>query len=345
EIVRRQSKPEQFTDPLFKSRPYGVTLVILQRHDALVLEIIETDAVVAMFGAAGDAEVLIRDISLLEQQLLPIGVYTVILIQGVGMNGSAGGRIIGLPQGYELRPVHHRVFSPDLFDPGIPIIGEPGLLSKRAFIRRDQYYAVGAARTINSGRRGILEDIDTLDLAGTDVAEIPDIGYAVQYDQWVIGGVQRPRTPDTDLHPGAGLGGGLRHFDARHTSLQSPRNIHGRHLVHFIPGDRCYGTRDILSTLRPIADDHHLIEAILTGLQDNIDRPCPGLNFPGRKTHMGYDKGGFGGNRDRKITVRVRRHAIICIFYSNRRAGEGSVLFIQYASFYRQCALRRQGHA
>src|SRR6185437_2235143 len=61
EVIGGKADTEQVAEALLECRTEAVALVVLQRDDALVFEVIEADAVIPPFGAAGDAEVLVRD--------------------------------------------------------------------------------------------------------------------------------------------------------------------------------------------------------------------------------------------------------------------------------------------
>src|SRR5690606_3324496 len=86
--------------------------------------------------------------------------------------------------GNVVKTVHTRIVDPQF--------------SCLSFFGRDQNYAVSSPGTINSGRRGVLEDLHTLYIVGIDFRERSIIGYAIEYDQGIVTGRDGVLSTDQD---------------------------------------------------------------------------------------------------------------------------------------------------
>ena len=135
----------------------------------------------------------------LEQFVLPIHIHSTIfapillirtILELVGILTEFG----------ELFCVHHRITVEESLGTDVTIISYSRALLLITFISSDDDDTVGTTRTVDSGSRGIFQDVHVLDVVRIDVADATCERNTVEYDQWVIAGCQGTCTTDTNLH-------------------------------------------------------------------------------------------------------------------------------------------------
>src|SRR6185437_12454961 len=120
--------------------------------------------------------------------------------------------------GSELGSVHHLIGLVDLLKPIITFEID-GWRSDMTFPRGDEYNAVRAAATIYGGGRGVLQDLDRLDVLRIDRVEIARAGKAVHDKERLVAGIDGIRAADADTDVAARRRIGLGHLDAARSAL------------------------------------------------------------------------------------------------------------------------------
>ena len=189
-------------------------------------------------------------------QILPVGIGIVILVQGVLVLASI------LTELAECGTVHHRILLEDTPEAHITIIGHFGGSALSTLDGGDDDYTVGTTGTVDSGSRGILQDIHRLDVGGVDVRKGTHEGDTIEHDQRVVRSSQRALTTDTDLHLGTRLRRSLCHKHTGDTTLQGLGGVGGCHLIQLLTTDVGHRTRHGLTTLGTVTDDHHFVHHV-----------------------------------------------------------------------------------
>ena len=130
---------------------------------------------------------------------------------------------------------HHGITVEQGFGAVIAIVAYPGFLTGHPLEGGDHDHTVGTSRAIDSGRGGILQDINALDVVGVDVSQRAGEGDAIEHHQRVIVGIQRAGTTDANLHVGSRLGAALLHLYTGQTSLEGCGHVTGRDIPQHIP--------------------------------------------------------------------------------------------------------------
>ena len=138
-------------------------------------------------------------------------------------------------------------------------------------------YAVGAARSVDRRRGGVLEDRDRFDVGHVQVVEVADgVHHAVHHDQRLVRGRDRARTADADRSRGARFARGGHDVGAGDAALQ--RLVDGQHREVLYVGDFDVGhrTRGVALLHRAVADDDHFVHGHrLRRLERDVERGLP----------------------------------------------------------------------
>ena len=125
----------------------------------------------------------------------------------------------------------------------------------------DEDDAVGAARTVDRRRGGVLEDGYARDVVGVDVVQVVDgVHHAVDDDQRFVRGVDRTRAADTDGRGGARFAGGRHEVGAGDTSLQCVVDRERGQVLDVVHLDRRDRTGQVFLGHLAVADDHHFFD-------------------------------------------------------------------------------------
>ena len=194
-------------------------------------------------------------------QILPVGIDIVALVQRVLVLTGI------LTELAECGTVHHRILLEDTPEAHITIIGHLGGRTLSTLDGGDDDHTVGTTGTVDSGGRGILQDIHRLDVGGVDIRKSAHEGDTVEHDQRVVRGSQRALTTDTDLHLGTWLRRCLCHQHTSNTTLQGLSGVGCSHLVQLLTTNVGHRTRHSLTTLGTVTDNHHFVHHVTVFLK------------------------------------------------------------------------------
>ena len=174
----------------------------------------------------------------------------------------------------------------------------------------DQDHTVGSLRTVDGGRRCILQHGDRFYVIGVEQRQGRD-GHVVHQDQrvgtTVDGGV---RTTDTEGRGSPPLTVGHADRKSRSRTLQCTSQVRYRTAVHcFLYVHRCHRGRDTLFRLYTVTYDNHVVKH-LGVLAERYGYRCSRLNvyhfrFVPHERHLNLRLS--GGKGEGKFTVEVRR--------------------------------------
>ena len=304
-IVGGESESEPLAHHLVEVSAHAHAIISLSRNHGLVVVVARAEAVAAALRAAGDAHVVIVAHARLVEVVLPVGVGLVALLEGVliesGLLAHLGKR----------GAVHHGIAVEERLEAHVAVVAHLGRRALAALHGGDDDHAVGTARTVDGGCRGVLQDVHRLDVGGVDVGELPHEGDAVEHDERVVGGRERALTADADLHLGTRLRAGLRHEHTGHAALQCLGSVGGSHLIELLAADVGHRTGDGLAALRAIANHHHLIEAAALVLELHVDgRLRAHTDFLSHIANVAHHEGGSRLHRERVAAVHVGHGAV-----------------------------------
>ena len=278
--------------------------VRLRGHGRVILEIRSAEAVAAAFGAAGDAHLVVLGVTVLEHHVLPVRDRIVRFVEGI--------RILPghLTETDVFRAGHHRILDRSL-QGRIGVEGHHRGLADRSLIGTDQDDTIGAAGTVDGRGRGILENVDALDVVGGDFRQASHERNAVQHDERVVRCGERTLAADTDGGGLARLGRGGLHIHAGDTAHQGIGHVIGRNLAQVVAAHGHDGTGHILAAGRTVTDDDRGFELLGIIFEDDVD-PAAALdgNADGGVAHAG-DLENCGGSRLEGIrTIDARDGAV-----------------------------------
>ena len=138
---------------------------------------------------------------------------------------------------------------------------------------RDQYDAVGAAHTVDGGRRGVLEDRELLDVL--DVHQVEVALDAVDEYQRRFVGAEGADTADPEGRRGARFARTLHGDDARELSGQVVRDLARGHL-DVVDRNGGYRTDDAGLLLGAVTDDDDLFEVVVRRKGDHFGNAVDG---------------------------------------------------------------------
>ena len=120
-------------------------------------------------------------------------------------------------------------------------------------------YTIGATRSVNGGRRCILEHIHTFNVAGCNVADRFN-GKPIHYEQWFIVACNRSTSTHTDFHFGVGRTFGSSYL---HTGKLTRNGFDGRsnrNSCKRIGFYRSYRACNVLTPCSTITNGHYFIQ-------------------------------------------------------------------------------------
>ena len=208
-----------------------VNLVL--QHDTLIAGVGSGCIILESLPAAGDRELDVGDgCRIAESFPLPVGGTDILLDPGGGtvlsLDGDAAHGLLELLQVQIVRRRDHLVQFIGILDALIGLDAVDRFLRITA-LGRDHDDAVGGAGSVDSGRGGVLKDLDGLDVAGVDVAQALGIRKSVHDDQRSAVGRNRAGSSDTDGRGDTDLGGVVVDREAGNLALQRRGHIrHGR---------------------------------------------------------------------------------------------------------------------
>ena len=207
-------------------------------------------------------------------------------------------------------------------------------LAGLAALGRDEDYAVGASRTVDGGRRCVLEHGDVLDVGGRYVADALN-GEAVHDEQRVVALRDRAAAAHAYLHVGVGraLGGG--DVNAGHLTSQRLRHRRHGHCRQRLAADRSHGTSQVLAAHRAVTDDHEVVEVGGLVFHRDVHRTLAGrLNRLRLHADVRDLQRVVAGQLDGEVTVEVgHRGVVLRPLLEDGRADDGLPVGVLHVSF------------
>ena len=130
-------------------------------------------------------------------------------------------------------------------------------------------HTIRPTRTIDSGRRRVLQNLHTFDVFGIDAFQSGFTHHTVHYIKRIVALVDGVRTTDADFHRTA-RNPIAHHIDTCHTSLQGIAHLGNRLCLECLVVHHRYGTCHVGLTHCTIADDHHFVQCLSIFLQYNV---------------------------------------------------------------------------
>ena len=188
-----------------------------------------------------------------------------------------------------------------------------------AFLCGNKHYAIGSARTIDSGRRSILQDRNLIDIIGIQIGQ--RTFDTINDNQWVviIHGVQT-----TNIERGHTTRGWSALLDNQTSSrtLQCLQNIRHRFAFQLIRRDRRYGTSQIDLLLHTIAHHNDILQKD-TRLQHDIYLfLIVNLHFLGFITHIREYQSSIRWSLQWIVTVKIGHGTVCSTFHLNSNTND-----------------------
>ena len=175
---------------------------------ALVVLVIERNLVLGLLVARCDGQrVAVPQAFLVEITAHPVGIHLAhvgdlgpeeglaVVLGRVPRAGGAAGFTL---EGDVLIGIHHVERAPVIDAHAHETVVDNLRLAFPGLFRGDEDHAVGALRSVDGRRGGILQNVDRLDVARVDRGERLVVGNTVEHDQRVVARVGRTRAADAD---------------------------------------------------------------------------------------------------------------------------------------------------
>lgn len=135
---------------------------------------------------------------------------------------------------------------------GLPLCGRLG---------RDEDHAVGAPRSVDCRCRGVLENLDRLDVRDVDLREVARIAHreAVDYDERRVGAFERAVAADADDRSRTRILRGVQHLKTCSTALKQSVDRSGGEVVERPHFDGRHRTGEVAFLYGAVADHDHLV--------------------------------------------------------------------------------------
>ena len=132
---------------------------------------------------------------------------------------------------------------------------------------------VGSTATVDSGRGGILQNLDVIDIVGREEVDILE-GHAVHHIQRIVGTVQRSGTTHANGGRRTGLSVRLRNLQTGGLTLHTLCGTDDGTSFQVFRRDAAHGGGHVLTLHTAIADGHHFFEYIGLFLQHHLQALC-----------------------------------------------------------------------
>ena len=188
----------------------------------------------------------------------------------------------------------------------------------RTFLCGDDDDTVGTTGTVDGSSRSILQNVDALDVAWANIAELTHEWDTVEHDERVVAGRERTLTTDANLHFLTWLGGSLRHEHTSDTSLQCLSSVGGSNLIQFLTTDVGNGTRHSFAALGTITNHHHFVDVVAVLLHHDVElATCAHAHFSSHIAEVGNFEHSIWLNIQRELSLHVSHCTIRGAFFNN----------------------------
>ena len=155
--------------------------------------------------------------------------------------------------------VHQVDFLRHLFHAVVTVVGDLNRF-RSAFLRGDEDHAVRTARTVDCGRRGILEHLHRFDVVRIEVRKAVLHRYAVDDVERVVAGRGRTDASHAHHHIAFGVAARLHHLHARHLAGHRLPEVRNGLIGDVFGLDRRNGRRNVAFLYGTVTDHHHIVE-------------------------------------------------------------------------------------
>ena len=318
----RERYGEPVADLLVYASVHRQTAVRLGGNNRLVLVIGHSETVASAPGASRDAEIVALGDSGAVEQVLPVGIYRIVLVERVLVDTGH------FAHADILVTRHHRIFD-GLLGRGIHVERHLRRLSLHALVGRDEYYAVTASRAVDCRGGGVLEDVHALYVARRDVGKASHERDSVQYNQRVVGCRQRALSAYPYLHRRTGTRRSLHHLHTGNAAVQRPGNVGRGNRPQGLAAYGGYGTRHIGPAGRTVADDHRTFESLKILQQGDIDHVAPAYrNRNGLEAHALHLQDRTLRNGKRISSVQIGARSVLRVLLQYKHSYYGLTVLI-----------------
>ncbi len=200
--------------------------------------------------------------ALRHSQLIGLSVAgAVSFVKPVGLIGEAVGQFHKADFIHKLLVlccIEHIDFFSHLGETALYVQRYPGIAAA-ALLGRDNHNSVGTARTVDSGRRGVLENLHALDVAGRKEVYIVH-RHTVNNIQRFVRTVERGGTAHTHSHAAAGSAGGLLYRHTGSLTLDSLGSRHNGAVGKCFLVDCRHCCSKVFTLYRAVTDNHNFVE-------------------------------------------------------------------------------------
>ena len=237
----------------------GLHVVTVRRggvDDALFVGVAAAEVIGRVFIAVGDRELVVL-----------VDARRVGFVEPVGPVGQIGRKprhgAVLLHQVAVLPGIEHVVALGHLRNADEGRERNLGAPFPAALLGGDEHHAVGGARTVDGGRRGVLQHLHRLDFVGREVSDgVVSFahGNAVDHIERVVARRDGRSAADADHHALSGRAVGLNDLHAGGFALKGARGRGDRAAGQVVGLDDRNGRREVLLLDRAVTDRHHGVE-------------------------------------------------------------------------------------
>lgn len=231
---------------------YVDTLVIaLGLHDALLVEVVDSDHIGRLLGPSRDVEAVTVDDGIARDFVVPVGV-------GRRDEVLAAPQIDGLLEDFRVAALNHHggilgrrghlQFIGHGLHADIAIIGDFGLLVEGALLGRNDDYTIGGPYAVDGCSRGVFQNGNVLHVRVAQKVDVV-IEHSVNHIERSFAG-ERPDAADADIRTRAGLSE-IGNLNTGHLSLQGLQRIRSGVLDDFRALDRSNRSCQVLVFMLP----------------------------------------------------------------------------------------------
>ena len=268
----------------------GVALEVGVDDDALLVVIVPRNEIIDVLAFARNGNVVARGRGRAEDGILPVGVgqarfsvqignqlHGVIHIRfgAISVRSRTArilieiGRIVRLLRDLGILVGIHQVdLFRNLLDAVVAVVGHLDGL-RFPLLGRDEDHAVRTARTVNRGRRGVLQHLHRLDVVRIEVREAVLHRHAVDDIQRVVAGRGRADTAHAHHHVAFGIAARLHHLHTGHLAGHRLPEVGDRTVGDILGLDRRDGRRDVALLHGTVTDHHYVVQR--RGLLPELD--------------------------------------------------------------------------
>lgn len=207
-------------------------------------------------------------------------------------------------------------------------LGHAGL----TLLRADDDDTVGGPATIDGGTGGIFQNLDVVDVAGSQIVNVV-YGHTVDHVERIVGTIQGGGAAYTNRRCRTWLSVGLTDLQSGRLALHPLHGTYNGARVEIGGRDARNGGGYILALDRSITDGHHLVEHVgfLFEHDFHVGSSFHNLGFI---ANVGNAQRSVSHHLDGKPTIRIGSNAIRRALLQDRGANDRLVALVGHRSFH-----------